>query len=929
MANIQPDINKIAEAIYGEEVRGSIVNALTKMNTQAAAAQEWATGEDDPTDTPSATNNAKYFAEQAASSETNAGMSETAAAGSAASAEADALKAEGYAVGKQNGTPAAADEPYFEDNAAYYAGQAAASATSAGNAATDASGSATAAAGSASDAAYWEGLAQGIVEPVVTGAIATWLSDNPTALSDAVVLGKLSSYDTVGAMQSDAYLQTGQVVATLGYTSKGDGGGCLYYISASEVQDAVNIAVGSKYAVMIVPSTVTPEMFGAVGNGTAGTPHDDTAAVQAAVSSGKIVEFQPKTYYLGSGKITIEHDCTIYGNGATLLLGTGSGATGVLYAHQVTAGIPLKIAAYDITLDADSLGYSSPRVNALNVDNCISVWHNVTIKNANYHNIYVQGGTASFYGCTLTGCGDNTGSIAENSFVFADNDAVTYWEDVTMSNPRTRSNGKAFYELDGGQAFYMKNGRHTVVGFRTENIKNPFSPRNGYFSVTKGYFVNSGGISIGTYPYSEEDNPPPRNGADVIVSDCCYDGVASVNTNQTIAMFECCRTCTLENVKMRISETLQNEVTEYNAGINKSVYIGWLMKFKPDQYGKYTETEDPVTHETIVRYDGRGRYIENLVIRNLIIEDPIEYDTSGDTPVAIGPMARNYMQFSGVQHVLLKDDTQHDMKIELHDVMFPALKSGVYPNLGNIYHCDGTARIVVDNVIPEGETSARKQRFFDQTDANNPFVFTAYEHWPILPTSQAKNDLSSLRLNTNKDGGSIFKWATVLSHIEVVDKSAQSGNTVNAFINNDNPGIWKTNANARSWLVPVPTGAKAWQVASLSDGTNYTAFLTAKDAATNNSNPSYCNGYSGRIALGAGVNDFELPSDCTYVYINVQTTSGNDITPLKMQFEIDELSGNLASLQSTPAPSADGTYTLKATVSSGVAIYSWVLDTQQ
>lgn len=68
MANIQPDINKIKEAIYGEEVRGSIVNALTKMNTQAAAAQVWVTGADDPGDEPGETNNAKYYAQQAAES---------------------------------------------------------------------------------------------------------------------------------------------------------------------------------------------------------------------------------------------------------------------------------------------------------------------------------------------------------------------------------------------------------------------------------------------------------------------------------------------------------------------------------------------------------------------------------------------------------------------------------------------------------------------------------------------------------------------------------------------------------------------------------------------------------------------------------------------------------------------------------------------
>ena len=63
MASIYPELQAIREAVYGEEVRGSIIGALEAMNTQAAAAQMWATGEDDPTDEPGPENNAKYYAD--------------------------------------------------------------------------------------------------------------------------------------------------------------------------------------------------------------------------------------------------------------------------------------------------------------------------------------------------------------------------------------------------------------------------------------------------------------------------------------------------------------------------------------------------------------------------------------------------------------------------------------------------------------------------------------------------------------------------------------------------------------------------------------------------------------------------------------------------------------------------------------------------
>lgn len=68
MADIGNEIDAIRGAKYGEEVRGEIADALEAMNVQAAAAQEWATGEDDPTAEPSATNNAAYWAAQAAAS---------------------------------------------------------------------------------------------------------------------------------------------------------------------------------------------------------------------------------------------------------------------------------------------------------------------------------------------------------------------------------------------------------------------------------------------------------------------------------------------------------------------------------------------------------------------------------------------------------------------------------------------------------------------------------------------------------------------------------------------------------------------------------------------------------------------------------------------------------------------------------------------
>lgn len=63
MADITNEIQKIGQAVYGEEVRGAIMDALEAMNTETIAAEEWATG--GTGGTPGPDNNAKYYADAA------------------------------------------------------------------------------------------------------------------------------------------------------------------------------------------------------------------------------------------------------------------------------------------------------------------------------------------------------------------------------------------------------------------------------------------------------------------------------------------------------------------------------------------------------------------------------------------------------------------------------------------------------------------------------------------------------------------------------------------------------------------------------------------------------------------------------------------------------------------------------------------------
>lgn len=92
MANISAQLEAILVAVYGEEVRGSIHDALAAMNVESNAAMEYAaTAKDSAINSAAAAkeseNNAAASESAAKTSETNAGNSESAAAKSASDAQ--------------------------------------------------------------------------------------------------------------------------------------------------------------------------------------------------------------------------------------------------------------------------------------------------------------------------------------------------------------------------------------------------------------------------------------------------------------------------------------------------------------------------------------------------------------------------------------------------------------------------------------------------------------------------------------------------------------------------------------------------------------------------------------------------------------------------------------------------------------------------
>ena len=116
------------------------------------------------------------------------------------------------------------------------------------------------------------------------------------------------TFDTVNDMKNATNLVNGSYARTLGFRSINDGGGATYYITNSGTANEMDvISVGDLFANLVKPLTVTPEMFGAYGDGT----HDDSDAWNRAVSVGRNVKAFEKTYLVSTIEVSdnIDIDC--------------------------------------------------------------------------------------------------------------------------------------------------------------------------------------------------------------------------------------------------------------------------------------------------------------------------------------------------------------------------------------------------------------------------------------------------------------------------------------------------------------------------------------------------------------------------------------------------------------------------------------------
>ena len=125
-----------------------------------------------------------------------------------------------------------------------------------------------------------------VVDDILSVNVGSGLEISGGALSveDKIAHGNVRAFDTVADMQVATDLVVGMTCHTNGFHSAGDGGAAFYKITASGTANGMDVlACGDVFAnLVITESYVTPEMFGAVGDGLT----NDTNQMQNALSYG-------------------------------------------------------------------------------------------------------------------------------------------------------------------------------------------------------------------------------------------------------------------------------------------------------------------------------------------------------------------------------------------------------------------------------------------------------------------------------------------------------------------------------------------------------------------------------------------------------------------------------------------------------------------
>ena len=151
-------------------------------------------------------------------------------------------------------------------------------------------------------------------EAVTTPKISDGAVTTPK-LADVVRIGYVRSFDTAADMQAATDIIDGMICHTNGFHTSGDGGSAYYIVDAIGTANGMDVltCTNGLYATIIITAPyVTPEMFGAYGDGT----HDDASYINRSivVAYENDVKVQLVSTYLIESTINVNYPVSIEGN---------------------------------------------------------------------------------------------------------------------------------------------------------------------------------------------------------------------------------------------------------------------------------------------------------------------------------------------------------------------------------------------------------------------------------------------------------------------------------------------------------------------------------------------------------------------------------------------------------------------------------------